>query len=168
MLLEAMKRILITGMSGAGKSSVIEALRRRGLTAVDTDSDQWCKWVDDGPHRDWIWHEDRMQALLQQTHPTPLFVSGCKSNQGKFYPLFDHVVLLTAPLDVLLHRIATRQTNPYGKREAERDEVIGYVNTLEPRLRATSNLEINTAEYGIEQVADQLIELAQDGSSSRD
>ena len=36
----AVKRVLLTGMSGTGKSSVIHALSARGFKAVDTD-DGW-------------------------------------------------------------------------------------------------------------------------------
>jgi chloramphenicol 3-O-phosphotransferase len=34
-------RVLLTGMSGAGKSSVLVALQRRGHIVVDTDYDGW-------------------------------------------------------------------------------------------------------------------------------
>lgn len=34
-----MARVLVTGMSGAGKSTVLDELRRRGLHTVDTDYD---------------------------------------------------------------------------------------------------------------------------------
>ncbi len=37
-----MKRVLLTGMSGTGKTSVIRALAARGFRAVDTD-DGWCE-----------------------------------------------------------------------------------------------------------------------------
>jgi len=37
-----MKRIYITGMSGTGKSSVIERLQDHGFTAINTDYDDWC------------------------------------------------------------------------------------------------------------------------------
>jgi dephospho-CoA kinase len=36
-----MSRVLVTGMSGAGKSTVLGELRRRGLLAVDTDDPGW-------------------------------------------------------------------------------------------------------------------------------
>ena len=38
-----MKRILITGMSGTGKSSVIRELQARGFAAIDTDYGDWCE-----------------------------------------------------------------------------------------------------------------------------
>ncbi|MFB7575754.1 hypothetical protein ACWEP4_45155 [Streptomyces sp. NPDC004227] len=43
-------------------------------------------------------------------------MAGCKTNQGRFYPLFDHIVLLSAPAEVLLARTAAQTNNPYGKR----------------------------------------------------
>jgi hypothetical protein len=30
------------------------------------------------------------------------------------YPRFDHIVLLGAPAEILIERLATRTTNPYG------------------------------------------------------
>ena len=44
------KRVLLTGMSGTGKSSVIRALSARGFKAVDTD-DGWCEPLPDGRQR---------------------------------------------------------------------------------------------------------------------
>lgn len=62
---------------------MIDILAARGHEAVDTDSDEWSHWVThpDGS-RDWIWREDRMLRLLETPRPGPLFVAGCKSNQG--------------------------------------------------------------------------------------
>lgn len=67
-----MKRIFITGMSGTGKSSVIEALRSRGFATIDTDYDDWCEpSVLDG-HSEMIWREDRMFELLAMPLTSPL------------------------------------------------------------------------------------------------
>jgi hypothetical protein len=57
--------------------------------------------------QDWVWREDRIQDLLSTDDVEVLFPSGCSPNQGKFYPQFDHVVLLTAPAAVLVERLAT-------------------------------------------------------------
>ena len=46
---------------------------------------------------DWIWREQAVTGLLRPRRDDHLFAAGCKTNQGRFYPLFDHVVLLSAP-----------------------------------------------------------------------
>lgn len=124
-------------MSGTGKSSALRALAGRGHRTVDTDSSRWSHWAG----TDWIWREDAMSALLD-TDDT-LFVAGCKSNQGRFYPLFHHIVLLSAPAAVLLSRIAARTDNPYGKSPADRAEILANLAAVEPLLRATCTLEID-------------------------
>jgi shikimate kinase len=165
----SMAPVLITGMSGAGKSSAVAELARRGLEAIDLETDAWCEWTmaprpgdPDGapPQPHWIWREDRTHALLAAPRDTPLFVAGCASNQGRFYDLLDHVVLLTAPLGVLLARVATRTNNPYGKRGEERREIVQYVRVVEPLLRQRATVEWDTSALTVAQVADRLIDLA--------
>jgi hypothetical protein len=46
---QGMKRILITGMSGTGKSSAIQELAARGYQAHDLDTPEWSEWVDADP-----------------------------------------------------------------------------------------------------------------------
>lgn len=148
-----MKRVLITGMSGTGKSTVIAALSALGYKAVDTDDD-WPRWVMPVPDSeaadpgsaalDWVWREDRMQQLLSTEDTDLLFVSGCRTNQGKFYPQFDHVILLTAPPALIAERLRTRTTNSYGKDPMELAAALRFKETVEPGLRASASLEIDT------------------------
>ena len=139
-----MSKVLVTGMSGTGKSTVLELLGQRGHRVVDTDSDEWSHWVTaaDGS-ADWIWREDAISNLLVGHDHGQLFVAGCKTNQGKFYPQFDHIVLLSAPAEVLFTRISLRSNNPYGKRPEERALILHYLAEVEPRLRATATVEID-------------------------
>jgi shikimate kinase len=156
-MVRRMSRVLLTGMSGAGKSTVLAELARRGHRVVDTDHGGWTVESPDpeGPGVDRQWREDLVETLLAVPVGGALFVSGTVSNQGRFYPRFDAIVLLTAPLEVLLARVAARETNAYGKSEAERAEIIYYVGTVEPLLRAGATAEIDTrAPIGI--VADEL------------
>lgn len=121
-------------MSGAGKTTLLEELRRRGHHTVDTDEPGW----DDGMGQ---WDEARITRLLDE-HET-VVVSGTVENQGKFYDRFAHVVLLSAPLDVLLDRVRTRINNPYGRTDQDRAEISGYVATVEPLLRRGASLELD-------------------------
>jgi shikimate kinase len=139
-----MPKVLVTGMSGTGKSAAPQALGERGHRVVDTDTDQWSNWVTrPNGSSDWIWREDTIQGLLASHGQGHLFVVGCKTNQVKFYPQFDHVALLTAPADVLLARIAARTSNPYGKHPAERAQIMRDLAEVEPLLRATATIEID-------------------------
>jgi len=121
-------------MSGAGKSTVLGVLTGRGLTTVDTDYDGWV--LPDG-----TWDEPRMDQLLADHRD--IVVSGAVSNQGRFYDRFEHVVLVSAPLEVLLDRVATRTTNPYGRDPEQRAEIARYVATIEPLLRRGATLELD-------------------------
>ena len=152
-----MKCVLLTGMSGTGKSTLIETLAARGYRAVDLDCDEWSEWaeveytgVPNGPDspvepgRDWVWREERLHSLLSGDGDGVLFVSGCAANMGKFLARFDHVVLLTAPEAVIVERLAARTTNPYGKRPEEVARVMGQLRTVEPLLRRAADYEIDT------------------------
>jgi dephospho-CoA kinase len=81
-----------------------------------------------------------------------------QKQQGQFYPFFDHIVLPTAPQDVILARIAARSTNPYGKSSAERRLIIRHVSEVEPLLRAAATCIID-ASAPLNAVVRQLEEL---------
>jgi dephospho-CoA kinase len=139
-----MRKILVTGTSGTGKSTALAVLSRQGFEVVDTDGSEWTRWCDeDGGY---VWREDRIAELLARAHEATLYVSGTVSNQGRFYSQFDAVVLLSAPADVLLHRIGSRTTNPYGKGPEERDLIRGHLAEVEPLLRATCTHEIDATQ----------------------
>ena len=50
-----------------------------------------------------------------------------------------------------VERIPNRSNNPYGKDPDERAEILGYVQSVEPRLRKTATLEVDTS-LSIDQV----------------
>jgi shikimate kinase len=121
-------------MSGVGKTSVLDELRQRGRLTVDTDYDGWV--LPGG-----IWDEPRMDELLARH--ADVIVSGTVENQGGFYDRFAHVVLLSAPLEVLFERVSRRTSNPYGKSAQQRAEIAGYLRTVEPLLRRGATLELD-------------------------
>jgi dephospho-CoA kinase len=134
------QRVLITGMSGTGKSSVVRELVARGYKAVDTD-DGWCEPLPDGRQQ---WREDAIQSLLDLEDADVLFVAGCEENQVGFHPRFDHIVLLSAPTETIVERLATRIGNPFGKTRGELQRILDDTATVEPLLRAVAHHEIRT------------------------
>jgi shikimate kinase len=155
------RKILVTGMSGTGKSSALDRLRLLGFQTVDTDEGDWTGWSE--TEGGYVWNEERMEALLAGHQGPSLFVAGTVSNQGRFYDRFDAVVLLSAPATVLLSRIETRTTNPYGKSPAQRDLVLRHLTEVEPLLRRTCTHEID-ASQPLAGVVAQLAELGRDSS----
>ena len=149
---------MVTGMSGTGKSTALDELSRRGFRVVDTDESGWTVWdeQDDG----YVWREDRIAELLSIDEGPTLYVSGTVSNQGRFYPHFDAVVLLSAPAEVLLRRIDSRTTNRYGKTSDERELILRHLAEVEPLLRATCTHEIDTTRPVGEVVA-RLVEIGE-------
>jgi dephospho-CoA kinase len=135
-----MKRVLLTGMSGTGKSSVVRDLVARGYKAIDTD-DGWSETQPDGRQ---LWREDAIRTLLAAEDAEVLFVAGCEENQTKFHAQFDEIVLLSAPMDILVHRLAKRTTNSYGKEPEELRRFREDVETVEPQLRRIATHEVET------------------------
>jgi dephospho-CoA kinase len=147
-----MKRVLITGMSGTGKTAVIEELAARGYRAHDLDTPEWSEWIDADASdaltprqgKDWIWREGRVRALLSELGEEKLFVSGCAENMGKFFPLIDFVILLSAPVATLMERLEARPAGSYGHDAEERRKVANLTATIEPLLRKSADHEIDT------------------------
>jgi dephospho-CoA kinase len=154
-------RVLVTGMSGTGKSTVLIQLAERGHQIVDADDEGWSQELPtaDGLGREQLWCEDRMDALLAGKPSGLLFVAGCASNQGRFYDRFDAVVLLSVPVEVLLKRVGSRDTNTFGKGRAERERILRDVAEVEPLLRATATAELDTRRP-LREVVDAIEQLA--------
>jgi shikimate kinase len=147
-----MKRVLITGMSGSGKSSVIQELVARGQRAHDLDTLEWSQWIDTDPSdvltpargKDWVWREELVRALLSQPGDGTLFIGGCAENMGQLFPLIDTVVLLSAPVATIMERLRTRSSGGYGSIAEERRQVNDLISTIEPLLRKSADYEIDT------------------------
>lgn len=151
-----MRRVLITGMSATGKSSVVEELVARGYDAVDADYG-WCHHASDG---EWIWHEERVSGLLSDEERDPLILAGCASNQRRFYAQFDAVILLSAPRDVIVERLGSRTNNPFGSTPAELAQILDDLERVEPLLRASATHEIDTT-VPLEAVVSRVLEIVE-------
>lgn len=127
-------RVLVTGMSGVGKSTLLEEMKQRGWVTIDTDYGAWKTDAES-------WRAHRMTELLDAE--AEVIVAGTVENQGQFYDRFDHIALLSAPAEILIERVRTRTNNPYGKSAAEQADIRRYIAEVEPLLRAGATLELD-------------------------
>ena len=163
-----MRRVLITGMSGVGKSSVIAKLSGLGYKAVDTDYGGYFELVETdeaarrtfGGDTEWRWRAERITALLDEEDADVLFVSGTSSNQARFYPRFDRIVLLVADDEVMARRMTTRTNNPYGRDPAEVERQLALKPIVEPLLRRAAHVVIDTTNVALDEVVKDVIALA--------
>ena len=73
-----MKRILLTGMSGVGKSTVLQRLAADGILCVDLD-DGWMCDVDSEP----MINLPRVHHFIQAHQNESVVFAGCTMNQRK-------------------------------------------------------------------------------------
>ena len=152
-------RVLLTGMSGVGKSSVGGALRTRGYRVVDLD-------VEGYTDQDYRWNEAMVGRLLDDDPADPLFVIGSAENQPRFYSRFDLMVLLSAPEGVMIERLRTRTNNPFGKTAEQLDKILGDLRDYEPLMRQVTHHEIRT-DRDLDAVVQDLLDLVNSASSGR-
>jgi len=135
-------RVLVTGMSGVGKSALVRELRRRRFTAYDADDDGFSEPRADGR---WGWRVERVADILKQGEAGPdvLFFAGCSEEQATLP--FDYRVLLTAPAEILVQRLATR-TKGYGRSAEQRAQVLTDLAEVEPLLRRSADLILVTTD----------------------
>lgn len=162
-------KIYITGLSGTGKTSIVEALLQKGIHAIDID-DGLCHWENrhTGEHTDWFpgrddeWHqnhawlcdvEDLKKRLLEAEH---VVVAGLGSNQNDYLPLFDKVFVLRCRPEIFLARIETRTTNDFGKHPPEQRMLLEWQQTFETEMIQKGAIPLD-AERPLEVVVEDII-----------
>ena len=132
-----------------------ERLSELGFKVVETDEGGFSV-VDD--HGDQHWNAERVRELLATEDADVLFVVGSDDAQVLFYPDFDHIVLLSAPREVMVERLASRTNNPFGKSSEELAKILVDRETFEPLMRRDATHEIDTSKP-LDRVIDDILGL---------
>lgn len=134
-----MKRsILITGIAGTGKTSIISFLKQQGYAAYSIEDIKGiCRMINRETSEiitheislnletlkkyDWICDIKAVQDLMQQNRDGLVFYSGTAANIDDLLSLFDQIILLQADKKELSRRLTERVNNHFGKSKEVQD-----------------------------------------------
>ena len=135
--------VYVTGVPGAGKSSVRRELRRLGHVAFGTDEDGIAAFYDatgsqvpredtvDTPdwraRHSWRIVPSRLDDLVALAVAGPVFVCGSAANEGDVWDRFGAVIALVVDESTVHARLDQRVDNNFGKSSEERNKVLGWL-----------------------------------------
>ena len=168
-----MSAVLITGMSGAGKSTIAEVLARRGLAVIDADEDPLlARSVDcDGnvvedvsvpdfawlARHSWGWNPARLDELIRAAGPVTLYVCGGAENQLELADRFTQMFLLEMDEPTMLARLdAPSRDNEWGRIGDTREYLRRRLPEVQGHLRASGVIPID-ARQPLDQVVDVIL-----------
>jgi gluconate kinase len=138
-----MRNYLIEGVSGTGKTSVCQELRRRGFQAINGDTELAYQGDPEtgeptgGEPSHWhhVWNVDEVRSLVADQNERVTFFCGGSRNFSKFQDLFDGVFVLEIDLDTLIRRLDQRPEDEFGAQQSERDLIVRLHRTKEDTPR---------------------------------
>jgi hypothetical protein len=171
--IDPMAAVQITGISGAGKSTIAAVLARRGLASIDADEDPLLarsvdpagNVVEDTAAPDlawlaqhsWEWNPARLDELVRAAAPATLYVCGGAANELELADRFTHVFLLEIDEPTMLARLdAPSRDNDWGRIGDTREYLRRMLPELQDRLRAFGAIPID-ARQPLDQVVDAIL-----------
>lgn len=167
-----MKKFFITGISGSGKSSVLEGLKQKGFSTIDIDDILGlCQWVNNdtlkiekwehGMNNEWyknhkyICDKIKLINFMNQCKGI-VFVAGLPSNRHELLDLFDKVFLLQCKEETFIKRIKERISHDFGKHILERENILSWYKNFETDMLERGAVPINTDRFLIN-VVDEIL-----------
>lgn len=139
------KSILITAVSGTGKSTVCKALGEIGYNAIDIESIDGLyelvnektgeaipgslKQISEGV--DWNCNKAKLKQLINSQATDLAFYCGGMSNTDDIWDIFDLVVVLTISDQLTVQRLLTRGSGEFGSTKLNREWLLSWKHDLE-------------------------------------
>ncbi len=168
------KSILITGVSGAGKSSLNIKLNEMGYTSYDMEEipglfsmldKKTGKPFVDYDHTDlekvtsldWVCDTEKLASLIKNETSPLAFYCGNASDMDTLLPFFDSVVLLKVGPEATRHRLTTRTSNEFGRAPHVQDWIMTWKDQWDEDMEKKGAITID-AHQGLDDIAREIIE----------
>lgn len=167
-----MKTVYLTGISGTGKTTITQALEKKGHACISIDEvPGLCFWknkstkervteevelnLDFVTSHDWVCDTEKLSRLLKEKSPS--VVAGIVANQKEFLFFFDTILLLQCSPEVLSKRLNQRINNDFGKDKEVQQWILSHSQDFEQEMLALGAHLID-AEKPLEEVVDSVLE----------
>lgn len=164
--------ILVTGVSGTGKTTVHRELKKRGIATIGIDETEHLSyWIsNDGKvvvgedvdfnkeflaNHQWVCELPVLEDLIAKSGK-PVIVCGSSDNISDCMKLCDLTLLLKCSSETFVSRIKARDDNEYGKSEAAEQALLGYYKTYNQECINAGAIPIN-AEESVENVVKEIL-----------
>ena len=154
-----MNKFFITGISGSGKSSVLQELAKKGFSTIDIDDiNGLCEWVNNdtlkvekwehGMTKEWYQNHkyicDKTKLVdLMNKNSNDVIVAGLPSNRYELLDLFDKVFLLQCKEETFIKRLTDRTNNDFGKHDLEKENILSWYKNFETKMLDRGAVPIN-------------------------
>ena len=144
------KSVLITDITGSGKSAVCGELKKRGYKAYDIEimeglfnlidkktgkivNDYDKKNLEMVKRHDWVCDIKKLQNLVHKNKGV-VFYCGTAGNLDELLFLFGKIFLLKVSPEILRKRLSTRKSNDYGRTSEVQDWIIEWKDWWENHM----------------------------------
>lgn len=163
--------ILVTAVSGTGKSTVCKALQELGYDAIDIESlnglhelvDEKTGEIIPGSMEqisegiDWNCNLGKLEKLIESQSTDLVFYCGGMSNTDDAWNAFSSVVVLTVSDQTTEYRLSNRKSGEFGNTQLNRGWVLSWKHDLENRWLAKGGIRVD-AEGSPKHVAETVIQ----------
>lgn len=155
-------KILVTGISGTGKTTLAKSLAERGYKTIDIDHiPNLCSWINretgeksllsniEDPDNEFIDSHDyvcdvvQLEEMMDRSEEN-VFVFGSVGDNSSLVHLFDKIILLQCGPETIVHRLESRQTNDFGKKKEVQNRMLEWRDVFDNLMVGAGAIVINT------------------------